>query len=137
MPGCKRTYLPYRLPELGRTMMEMFAVLSIMCLLSVLGVLGYRLAINKYLTSELINESGKLALSCIVRLNEGPHVKAREDKYECAGFPEEMGTLRKEVNIYWQKGEFGVMAYGTRRSVCRMVVQANWREPIRIESAGS
>ena len=45
----------YRISELGRSMVEMLGVLAIIGLLSIIGISGYKKAMNKHRANEIIN----------------------------------------------------------------------------------
>ena len=73
-----------KLPESGRTMVEMLGVLAIMGVLSIGGIAGYTIAMNKYRANEILNEAQKRAALVAAQIaagNEGEEDETEDDVY--------------------------------------------------------
>ena len=65
--------------EQGRTMTEMLGTLAIMGILSVSGIVGYKIAMDKYKADELLNEANKRAAVIAAKVLQGtPNLSLNE-----------------------------------------------------------
>lgn len=111
--------------ETGRSMLEMLAVLSLVGILSLGGIAGYRYAVHKMWANETISElntyvidvSSQFFSSDLVRLSFGNIPSHTRGGYSLRAYQSET------------PGYFGLEISQVPQNVCRSIVEAAWRMP--------
>ena len=114
--------------EEGRSMVEMLGTLAIIGVLSVGGIAGYRYAMNRYKTNEILNEVNQRAVIATAQLALG---KAPEDIH-FTDFKNDMGFARFSNEILTIEGEsntFGIQVDNIEKDVCENLVALSDKNP--------
>ncbi|MBQ7413259.1 MAG: hypothetical protein IJV07_03180 [Alphaproteobacteria bacterium] len=101
----------------GRTMMEMIGTISIMGILTIGAITGYRHIINRYRANTIISDVSTLAVLMIS--SETNQLPEKTENYEII-FPYENDSF------------FGITVDNVSQDVCRQIISLNWKEPVRI-----
>lgn len=110
--------------ENGRSMVEMLGVLAIIGVLSIAGIAGYRWALNKYHTNEIINELNMRAVEVSAQIEPTGDVLARETDLTTS-FPNKIMGLY-ETDSYITKDNahyFEIDVYDIPEEVCVQILR--------------
>jgi len=102
--------------EQGRSMVEMLGVLAIIGVLSIGGIAGYTMAMNKHRANELLDGGSKRAMVAMQQIALG--YNAADVSF--AEFTGEDGFTGSPVAI--QGGELGIHVNGVKQAVCETLV---------------
>ena len=102
--------------EQGRSMVEMLGVLAIIGVLSIGGIAGYTMAMNKHRANELLDGGSKRAMVAMQQIALGYDAK----DVSFAEFTGEDGFTGSPVAI--QGGELGIHVNGVKQAVCETLV---------------
>ncbi len=106
-------------------MVEMLGVLALMGVLAIGGIMGYRWAMDKYQSNEIINEVKKRAIIISQKLMVGRTVDTPEFKSETEqGYPVQQLLLSDNF--------FAITLSDIPQGVCEQIVRADFKLPIAI-----
>ena len=107
--------------ELGRSMVEMLGVLAVIGVLSVAGVAGFKTAMDKHRSNELMNEASKRAVIAMAQLAQGRPVNeisfAEFTNNTVAG-----ATFDTSAVVVSGTNKFGVKVSNVEKGVCQNLV---------------
>ena len=114
--------------QTGRSMVEMLGVLAIIGVLSVGGISGYRTAMEKNKTNEIINgltiESLYLSTQA---LNKRESLTLSREQY--AGIPFESDYIATVG------GNFYISLLDVDQDICSAIINSHWSVPFKIQNA--
>ncbi len=96
--------------ESGRSMVEMLGVLAIIGVLSIGGIAGYTLAMNRYRANEILNTASIVAIEAIARGGAQPLTNADLDIQDPTGTSEISSTSAGVVTITFDAVGKGAIA---------------------------
>lgn len=104
--------------ELGRSMVEMLGVLAIIGILTIGALVGYRQAMDKLHTNEVINEANTRAYTIATQLSMGIPINLSEfaGKSSVSG-----GNFGDDIQNWG--GEFGIPVKDVPEAVCKKLIQ--------------
>ena len=114
----RRAFLYSLRTQIGRSMVEMLAVLAIIGILSIGSIAGYNYAINKNHANNLLDEASKMALSANLQLQMGKH-PAEVDLSDFDTSP--FGNVRfsNELTLLDDPVGLGIRVDGVDQAVCK------------------
>lgn len=121
--------------ENGRSMTEMLGVLAVIGVLSIGGILGFRLGINKWRANELVSEINMRSVTLVQQLVQNP----TDIEMELGGKTAQGYTITSEL-IAGEDNYFYISVEEIPTAVCREILNMNWEGPAEIyvnEYAGS
>ena len=107
-----------RVPESGRSMVEMLGVLAIVGVISIGGIAGYIYGMNRYRTNEILDGASKRAVLVASQLASeiDPNLTEFVDYDETAG-----GSFSSDVELW--ENEFGIQIRGVKQEVCENLIR--------------
>ncbi len=111
----------------GRSMVEMLGVLAVIGVLSITGIAGYKVAINKYIANETLSELNLRATDYAFQMQRGAFqlINNFEDKTK-TGFPIEARVSPQYLDY------FEIFIREVPSAICRELVRMPWRTPYSI-----
>lgn len=111
--------------ETGRSMIEMLSVIALIGVLSIGGIAGYKMAMNKYKTNELLNQSNKFVELCTIKKQQNPAINV-----DCSGIISELGknilpdtwSFSSDAN----SKTFSLTIPSVEKAVCQNMSQSGW-----------
>ncbi len=118
-----------RLPEYGRSMVEMLGVLAVIGMLSITAIWGYRYAMTMYRANETVHEINlrAYAIAPIADNNttdpEEPEIVMEMGEYTNLGYP---------IRAYWLEDPkyFEIEVQNVPVDECKMILRTEWTLPI-------
>lgn len=107
----------------GRTMLEMLGILAIIGILSIAGVVGYKYALTKYLTNEIIAQLNSRAVILSTQMLLGKPLSLVEMDENIKNYKVTYGVYPQNDSMF----EIGVENLPTR--VCREIFASNYKTP--------
>ena len=113
------------LNESGRSMVEMLGVLAIVGILSVMGMAGFRHAMNKHNTNEIINEVNKRAYLHSAALLLNPSNISLSESFSLTS--PNTGDIEYQLKVYEEF--FGIRLSKIDENICKQIVAAGNKIP--------
>lgn len=111
--------------DFGRTMTEMLGVIAVMGALTIGGISGYKLAMNKYETNNLLDQLNKFSELCLNYYSEYPD-------FDCSGILSEMGLDKGNYQWRFTKGSttksFVLTIPNIPKTTCQNLAQTSWNK---------
>lgn len=113
--------------QVGRSMTEMLGVLAVIGVLSLTGIMGFRLAMTKYRANELVSEINMRSVTLVQQLLQNPEDTDMEMGSKTKHGYEITSELDQENDNY-----FYINVHDIPTSVCREILNLNWDGPAEI-----
>lgn len=121
--------------QVGRSMTEMLGVLAVIGVLSLTGIMGFRLAMTKYRANELVSEINMRSVTLVQQLVQNPN----DIDMEMGNKTKQGYTITSALDAD-DDNYFYISVEDIPTGVCREVLNSNWDGPAEIyvnEYAGS
>ena len=113
--------------ESGRSMVEMLGVLAIAGILSIVGIAGFRYAMNKHYTNELINEVNKRAYLCSADLLLNKNNTSLKDNFALTA--PTTRDVEYALKLYEGEDFFAIQASKIELNICKQIgyaIEIKW-----------
>lgn len=114
--------------ETGRSMVEMLGVLAVVGVLSIGGIAGYRLAMDKRAANDIMNDTNMAAVLLSQQITNGQEASLNE-----------LGETTFDMDYdydFESEDSFRVIVYDVPVSVCKQIVRDNWSLPVSVSVNG-
>ncbi len=111
--------------ESGRSMVEMLGVLAVMGILSVAGITGFKIAMDKNRANTIINEAQKRATLVVpqIQLQNNANPTLNEFSNNNLGYATFDGTVYTSSNLSsMPQGQFGIKVSGVSKNICQNIL---------------
>ena len=112
--------------EHGRSMVEMLGVLAIMGLLTIIGIAGFKMAMNKAKANSLVADMNRLAHIVVMDKFSG----YSEEAIENAVTEHNQSTEYQAIYKTLKPGIFTLEATGIDKDLCQQVAGLGWKVPL-------
>lgn len=104
--------------QIGRSMIEMLAVLAIIGVLSIAGILGYKLALNSFIANDILNDV-RLAAATVLHQDQ-----RKIENQKLIDISEFHQTIKFDMEAFQDDWEiFSIRVYDVPKGVCRSVLR--------------
>ena len=112
--------------EQGRSMVEMLGVLAIMGLLTIIGIAGFKIAMNKAKANSLVADMNRLAHIVVMDKFSG----YSEEAIQNAVTEHNQSTEYQAIYKTLKPGIFTLEATGIDKDLCQQVAGLDWQVPL-------